>query len=346
MMAPLNQGHTAVELLPESKRMPARCLPVYLYAFPEGIFIIGGDAEHADLVGSQVVKIEGLPASAVLKRVEEHESVENPMRAVWSGMEALSNLQMLRGIGVIPKGHDEVRLTLRARDGKESEALVGYVGQASPRKLIPPPVVAAPMFLRDVPNKHWFQPMPDSDALFVQVNQMSNIRGGETLEQFGLKLRKQLLDTPCKNVIVDLRHNNGGTTSLYPELLRTLIRHTTTEGNRLYVIIGRGTYSATSNFITDLERLAKPVFVGEPSSGTGNQDGDESHVELPYSGVNAWLTSVWWQLGSPGDLRRSLIPDIPVQLTAKAYFEGKDPALEVILEDIKRPARPPIPDFP
>jgi hypothetical protein len=34
-----------------------------------------------------------------------------------------------------------------------------------------------------------------------------------------------------------------------------------------------------------------------------------------------------------------------VQLTAKAYFEGRDPALEVIFKDIRRAARPEVPDF-
>jgi hypothetical protein len=71
--------------------------------------------------------------------------------------------------------------------------------------------------------------------------------------------------------VLDVRHNNGGNTATYTELLRTLVAHSTIEGNRLYVIIGRGVYSATGNLITDLERLASPVFVGEPSSGFGNQ---------------------------------------------------------------------------
>ena len=102
------------------------------------------------------------------------------------------------------------------------------------------------------------------------------------------------------------------------------------------MIIGRGLYSATANLITDLERLAAPIFVGEPSSGTGNQDGDESYVILPHSGIRGWLTSVWWQYSHPWDRRTSLVPDVPVQLTAKAYFAGQDPAMETILALIKR----------
>lgn len=345
MLAPLHQGHVTVELQTDTKLSPVRSLPLQFYVFPEGVFIVGADEKHSDLVGSEVLKIEKTPVGDVLRQVELHSSVENPMRILWGGPQFMATMQMLRGLGVVEAGKDEASLTLRGKDGVTKQVKVASETGNQNRKLVPPPVVAPPLFLRDVPNKHWFEAIPNADAAFVQVNQMSN-SPKESLEAFGLKLRTFLAETPKKNIVVDLRHNNGGSTSLYPELARTLIAHSVKDGNRLYVIIGRGLYSATSNFITDLKRFAKPIFVGEPSSGIGNQDGDESWVILPYSGVQAWVTSVRWQLSSPGDLRTSQIPDIPVQLTAAAYFAGKDPVLETILEDMKRPARPPIPDFP
>ena len=55
---------------------PLRTLPVQFYAFPEGIFIVGGDEENRDLVGCEVVKIEETPPAEVLRRIEEHASVE------------------------------------------------------------------------------------------------------------------------------------------------------------------------------------------------------------------------------------------------------------------------------
>jgi len=50
----------------------------------------------------------------------------------------------------------------------------------------------------------------------------------------------------------------------------------------------------------------------------------------------ALLTSVRWQYSHPWDLRTSLVPDIPVQPTAKDYFAGKDSVMETILADIRR----------
>lgn len=335
MLAPLRQGHLTLALFPETKIPPLHTLPVQFYAFPEGIFIVGGDEKNRDLVGCEVVKIEETSPAEVLRRIEEQASVENQMKILWSGMEGLGSVPILRGLGVLKPGRQEVRLALRSGEGKVFERVLGSVPAQQNRKLVPPPNVVAPLFVRDVPRAHWMEALSESDAIYLQVNQIAP-DPGETMAEFGLKLRRSLTDTPVKNVILDLRHNNGGNTFSYTELLRTLVGHTLNERNRLYVIIGRGVYSATSNLITDLERLANPIFVGEPSSGTGNQDGDESFTILPYSGIRGFLTSVRWQYSHPWDRRTSLVPDVPVLLTAKAYFAGQDPALETIAALIQR----------
>jgi C-terminal processing protease CtpA/Prc len=138
--------------------------------------------------------------------------------------------------------------------------------------------------------------------------------------------------TRVDNVILDLRHNNGGSTPLYEELLRSLIAFSRAPGHTVYVLIGRRTYSATGNFVTDLERLVRPVFVGEPSSECCNLYGDPIMLTLPYSRTQLEVTALRWQLSVPSDRRREITPDVPVQLTAAAYFAGRDPALDAIFE--------------
>lgn len=339
IVSTLHQGHMSITLSSDTKLSPLQTVPVQFFAFAEGIYIIGADETHRSLVGSKVLKVEQTPAEEVMLRVESHSSVENPMKIFFSGMRRMGTLQFLRGIGVVPAGKKDVQLTLVTPDGKTVRPVLGTVPRDQNRFLVPPAGVATPLFLKDVDNPHWFEPMPESDAVYAQVNGIDDAEK-ETLAQYGLKLRAFLTEHPTKNVILDLRHNNGGSTSLYPELVRTLVAHTTKEGNRLYVLIGRTSYSATGNLMTDLERFAEPIFVGEPSAGFGNQDGDESAILLPYSGVHATVTSVRWQLSHPWDKRTSIVPDIPVQLTAKAYFAGKDPALETVLEAIREGGKP------
>ena len=140
-------------------------------------------------------------------------------------------------------------------------------------------------------------------------------------------------------MIVDLRNNNGGNSFQYVELLRTLVAYSTFDGNRVFALIGRNVYSAAGNFTTDLERLVKPVFVGEPTGQMGNQDGDESMFVLPYSGLTGSISGTRWQLSHPWDKRNSVAPDVPVALTSADYFAGRDPVMAVVLRLIAETPR-------
>ena len=51
---------------------------------------------------------------------------------------------------------------------------------------------------------------------------------------------------------------------------------------------------------------------------------------LPFSKLQGELTAVKWQLSEPGDRRREISPEVPIQLSAEAFFAGEDPALDAI----------------
>lgn len=338
MLAPLRQGHNILVQPPGNRYLPLR-----LYAFPEGVFII--QAADSALVGSRVVAFGGTPAEEALRRVAATASVDGDMEYVW-GVSRLAETAYLKGLGMAPSA-DSVRLALQGRDGRTRVVtLATTAGPPEGRqdRLVPPAGVPAPLFLRNivVTQKHWETPLPEHDALYVQVNNLVD-EENETLAQFGRRLWTVLDSVRPQNVILDLRHNNGGTTQLYPELLRTLTAFSRPAGRRVYVLIGRRSYSAAGNFVTDLERLVDPVFVGEATSECCNLYGDPTRVVLPYSGTRGELTAVRWQLSTPSDRRREMSPEVPVQLTAAAYFAGRDPAMEAIFRLIASRRATPVP---
>lgn len=330
MLSVLRQGHVSMFIIPNN-----RYLPVHFYAFPEGIFIIDASDEHKNLIGSRVLSFGDTPVEEAIRLLAEAQSVDGEMQYLWLGPAGLGSAYHLKGIKAV-KSLDAVPVTLQKSDG--SRQTVTFTTLTSPLaermdKMVAPPNVAPPLFLskmqREIQQKHWEISLPEHNAMYVQVNNIVD-DVDETLNQFSERLWGEFEKHRPKNVILDLRHNNGGTTQRYPELLRTLIAFTRTSGNQLYVLIGRRSYSATGNFVTDLERLTNPVFVGEASSECCNLYGDPTSVRLPYSGIQGELTAYKWQLSSPGDRRREMSPQVPVQLTAEAYFKGQDPALEAI----------------
>jgi hypothetical protein len=73
------------------------------------------------------------------------------------------------------------------------------------------------MFLRNAAEQHWEQMLPEHNTPYIQMNQLTN-EPNETLEQYGLRIRRLLNEQKPKNLIVDLRHNNCGATLLYGEI--------------------------------------------------------------------------------------------------------------------------------
>ena len=349
VMNALGRGHTAVWLGdPQGgAKIDFRPLPIRLYAFPEGLFITETAEGAEGLAGAQVLAFGNTAAAEALQRVGASISTESEMEVLWQGPQLLVRPGVLKGLGIADTA-DRAELTLRMPDGRTVTKTLSVRDETPPtswsRRLNAPPNVPAPLFLSQIRENHWFRALPEHHAIFVQLNNVMPDED-ETMPQLGLRLRKAIADGAGgkpRHLILDLRHNNGGNSFSYVELLRTLVAFSAGEGRKIYVLIGRNVYSAAANLSTDLERLVRPVFLGEPTSGTGNQWGDESRFILPYSGLTGAFSGVRWQLSNPWDERRSIVPQVPVQLTAADYFAGRDPVLDAVFRLIRESeAEPP-----
>jgi len=91
------------------------------------------------------------------------------------------------------------------------------------------------------------------------------------------------------------------------------------------------TFSAAQLLTASLERETHALFVGEPTGGKPNHYGDAKRVTLPNSGIVLAVSTLYWERGGPDDQRIWLEPDIPAPPSARAYFAGRDPAMEAIL---------------
>jgi hypothetical protein len=296
MLAVLGQGHTNVSNSGAS-RVPPKSLPLQTWVFPEGIFIAGAAEPYKNLIGSRLISIDGVPAEEALRRVNETQSVDGDMMYLNNGPARLRSMAFLVGLGVA-KSSDAAQLVVQAPGGPRrtvtAAATMDDVG------LDLPPGVAPPLFLKDPGRPHWHQAMPEHDALYVQLNAVSDGKD-ETLTQYALRLRGLLGASAPNNLILDLRHNGGGSTNLYPEFLRTMIGYTLLPERRLYVLTGRATSSAAGNLATELEQLAGATFLGEATSECCTLYGSPSNFILPFSKLNGRLSSMRWSLSRKPD---------------------------------------------
>jgi hypothetical protein len=132
-------------------------------------------------------------------------------------------------------------------------------------------------------------------------------------------------------LIVDIRYNGGGDTFQNVPLIEGIIRSDKLrQPGRLFVIIGRTTFSAAQNTTSELERRTKSLLVGEPTGSRPNFIGESLSIPLPYSGWSLSVSDLWWQHSMSMDYRIWTPPHLYAPPTAKAFRKHEDPCLEVI----------------
>ena len=188
------------------------------------------------------------------------------------------------------------------------------------------PKRSSPLYLRRRAGAHYVTTLDHGRVVFVGYN----LTLGSTfaLAQKVSRLAKQ---RKVRRVIVDVRLNPGGDNHTYVPLLAALRSKRINKPGRLVVLIGRSTFSAAENFITELERKTRVTFVGEPSGGSPNLYGDVQRVELPSAKVTVNIAAIWWQKSTARDSRVTIQPRINVPVSSTAYFRGKDPTLAAAL---------------
>lgn len=166
--------------------------------------------------------------------------------------------------------------------------------------------------------------------VYLQFNQVRDAPQ-ETLSRFAQRLEEALADRAATALVVDVRHNNGGDATLLDPLVDAITRFDRrSQLNRVIVITGRNTFSAAQIFIARVDASTRARFAGEPSASRPNFVGEENPVVLPWSGAIASISDRFHEQ-IPGDRRRWIAVDWPVDLTAADYFANRDPVLEAVL---------------
>jgi hypothetical protein len=153
-----------------------------------------------------------------------------------------------------------------------------------------------------------------------------------------------------RNLILDLRDNQGGDFSPGRMLLSYLVRYpsrflldgkeariiqprvTHFEG-RLLVLINGGSFSVTAIVCACLQRDRRAFFIGEESGGNSHAiSGDPEELTLPRTKIKADISTVTYRIIAGANDGHGTIPDYPLIQSNEDILAGKDPLLSLALE--------------
>ncbi|HSK70166.1 MAG TPA: hypothetical protein VK892_00615 [Pyrinomonadaceae bacterium] len=343
IVAMVGDGHTNIYPTRDTK-IGFRALPVKLYLFKDGLFVRAAQREHAALVGAKITKIGSVPTDEAIAKVREIIGRDNEMGVRFFAPHLLVMPEVLHGIGIV--GDMENIPLVIERKGKQETVSLKPAGLA---EMLPPDTDTTwinkadwvdlrdgaansqPLWLKDPNDKFWFEYLPETRVVYAQINQVTN-KEKESLADFSKRLFTFVEANPVEKLILDLRLNRGGNGTLLRPLELAIIKSKINERGKLFVIIGRSTWSASQFLLNHLEEYTNVIFVGEPSGSKGNTYGDSRRITLPNSGMTVRVSVYYWQDWFPWETRQWTAPDITAELTSEDYRVNRDPALEAIFK--------------
>jgi tetratricopeptide (TPR) repeat protein len=338
LVSQLGDGHAFVlPAMADQGAYPA--LPLDVYLFEEGAFVVAAAEGYRELLGARVDRVGGRDTAAVLEALDPVISRDNDQQVRMVAPFWLCWPPVLHALGLIDDP-GRATLTVTPPDGTGREVQVS----AEPVNLaLMPPYPDGwtelpdtltgprPLYLRHRELPYWFEHLAADDLVYFQFNGVKDFPG-EPISDFCDRLFGLIAGRRPGRLVIDMRWNGGGNTFLSQTLLHRLIGcQAINRRGALFVIIGRMTFSAAQNTVTLLEQHTRATLVGEPTGSRPNFIGETIPFELPVSKLMVNVSDLYWQTGYPMDHRPWIAPELYAPPTFESFSRNDDPALAAIL---------------
>jgi hypothetical protein len=336
LLGPRN-GHTGLFPGDPAHSRSLSFYPLRLYHFSDGVYVV--DAQDESLVRSRLVAIEDTPVERVLELVRPLTPSDNESNTRGMAPHFMLTAEVLDGLEVTEDA-DSATFTLERPDGQRADAALTSIPASQYTAAFSDPLhghypsvlpqASRPLYLSGAAKPMWARKLASGRAVYVGYNSVVRPSSG-----FVNSLGRLVRSPKVRRVIVDIRLNGGGDNTTYGSLTSLFDSPAVDKRGKLYVLVGRATFSAAANFAAELDRDTRAIFVGEPTGGGVETYGDTFPVLLPTVGWNVYIAARYHhRKRGASDKRLAIGADVPVGLTSAEYFASRDPVLERALRGL------------
>lgn len=324
LAAMIGDSHTTVG---DSKgRYPRRAYPFSVVLLSDGVFVVAASEAQRSLLGRRLVKIADTDAGTAVRRLGEIIPHENDSWLRHMARQWLISPEIHFALGLI-KDPDNAPFTFRDAAGAETTVTLAPMAKGERQSALALKPDELPLSRRPRQSNYGSAILPDSRDLYVWYDKCQDAKD-KTVSAFALETLSAIEREKPERVIIDLRQNDGGNSALIQPLVFGLALRKELAG-KLFVLIGRGTFSSGLWAAQDLKTRAKGVLVGEPTGGKPNSFGEVRSFDLPNSGLTVYYSTKLWKRDPTAD-PRSLMPDVPVAVSSTDFFSQRDAAIDAV----------------
>jgi hypothetical protein len=349
LVALAGNGHTTVSLSQRASQFGR--IPVRFGWFADGLYVVQGLPAFADLLGAQVLAIDGHRVECALSAVRPFISGTDE-RARSQSTPILESPALLQAVW---PDTDGVQLTISlANGGDRTLAAMPPARDASGWETVLSNAPAIPLSLR-TPDRVALSAPLEKDGIYVRIDANDDDAQGPLTAQLDA-----ILDGAPPGgwrwAVLDLRFNDGGDELKTMSFARALPKAVRSDGD-IYILTGNATFSAA---IITAARVK--YFAGGRAHIVGERAGDRSQfwtdggapLVLRNSGIaiyHAYFKQDWAdgchsiRLCHPYNLiygvaAGDLTPEITVGWRFSDYAEGRDTVMEAVAAMVNRSQSP------
>lgn len=318
ILAGIGDTHTGSNISAEYR------YPLEFHWFAEGIYITGANKEYVELLDARVITINGQKIEEVVNKLRPVLGAANES---WFKTQIIYYLPMpgvLQYFGVSTS--DEIELGVELVNGEEKKVRlqpISYKEYVAAER----PAGPVPLYQSHPGENYWYEYLEEDKTIYLNYNSCQQMRD-KPFEIFAKEFWETVKNSEVEKLVLDIRDNRGGSSSILEPFIKEVKNSTFNQPGRLYVIIGRDTFSSAILNAVRLKKETKACFVGEATGGEPNHYGEVKQFELPNSEKPIRYSTKYFKWVDE-DIN-TLAPDQVIEETFHAYREGTDPVIEWI----------------
>lgn len=307
--------------------------PIYFKLFGDELRVIKTTPEYSNLIGKKLTSIDGTEVKNLIKIISPVvQGVDNIHSFTHFLPNTINVAEVLFGLK-ITKQLNSANFEFTDEDGDNQSLVLNSISHDNLKDL-------ALEVLHERPVNLGY-PLESTDGIWLSADDQTNTAyikfnsypGYLKMALFAYKVKEQLIGHQVKNLIIDLRENDGGNffEGLVLAQMLVVVDNLDWEDG-IYVLIGKQTFSAGVSNAAQFKQILNAKLVGEPTGGNpyGYQDGDS--FVLPNSNWPVQYSKRFFKMQD--HQTEGLLPDIKIETKWSDYKQSLDKQLEWVLNDI------------
>ena len=315
-----------------------KILPLRFFYFEDGIYVTLTNQKNKELLGKKIIKINGFDIKKVTDSISSLFVNENKAIYKSKSLTGLHSTQLLRFFGFAK--NDSIKITFQNSNLLTEKTLLPEEIKDDDKIKINPQNIT---FIRENKKKIFEKKYFEKEKiLYVLYNscvskEEPSIYKGKPEEttlpsflEFQNEVKKMLNDNPVEKLIFDMRLNSGGSYKQGDNFIREVVINSKIDKKgKLFVLIGRDTFSAAILNSSFFQENTKAIFVGEETMGKPNHYGFLNYFSLNNSKIEvSYSTEI--VLTTKKKNQETMKPDYNVEETFEDYKNGIDPVFEFV----------------